>query len=370
MIELLRSRLGHADAPVGTILHIGAGRGRELEIYSQVAAQQIVLVEPDPNAVAGLKQKTSGHENVTVMALAISEATGLNRLHVMNVPDFNSLRVPCPSLKKTFPDLRVVKELDTDVINMSTLLDRLPVKLAGPQNWLVVEAPGEEFQIIEALKKNGRLEAFQNIFIRGGRQVYFEGSQNAQSVKQKLEQVGYGCDPQQDLSVPDWPCYYLRLAPPKIRISQLKNQLQKANDIITQSNADVLEARKSAATLAEKNVALEAKTAQATAQAVDAGEILKKSIKEKDQKIAATQKELEASRRLLALAASDLNDLQQRYKQTLAVKAKQEDLLFQLSKRLDAASQYLHLLADEGTGPGEPDVAQLGGPDQPIEKSS
>ena len=48
MLAFLSNILGNMEKSLGIAVHIGAGVGRELEIYDEMNFSQVIAVEPDP----------------------------------------------------------------------------------------------------------------------------------------------------------------------------------------------------------------------------------------------------------------------------------------------------------------------------------
>ena len=98
------------------IIHLGAGRGQEIDEYLKMGAGKIVLVEADPEMARTLMRRTSDLSEVKVVQAAISSKDGKALLKVFNLKAFNSLRSPTV-LQELFPGLRLLREIGVNALN-------------------------------------------------------------------------------------------------------------------------------------------------------------------------------------------------------------------------------------------------------------
>ncbi|MBV1863503.1 MAG: hypothetical protein KUG74_03620, partial [Rhodobacteraceae bacterium] len=248
---MLRDHLTLGTAPVGLMVHIGAGLCDVLDIYLDATPEKIILIEPNPEAVEELAAEIQEHSVVNLIAAAISENDGRAHLRVLNFADLSSLRVPT-GLIDLLPGVRVVNEPMVDTLSFNSLRQQLPEISADKANWLVIEAPGEELTIAKALLETQSTELFQNIILRCSQTVTFEGSAPAPEVLQVLRSAGYKLENSWVGEDPDWPYFQLHLDAVAIENTRLKAQnaeIQK-NMLARTKERDAASAEKTA--LAEK----------------------------------------------------------------------------------------------------------------------
>lgn len=190
-------------APLGHVLHIGAGQGGDLSAYLDAGAQAVTLVEPDPEALVHLRQLAKDDPRVTVIGAAISVDQDAAGLHRFNFPDLNSLR-PTETLEALFPGL---EELGCEPVPLQTpsaLLSVLEMP-AGQAHVLVIEAPGEAMSILQALAKADLLQQFSGVSIHGSAKVRYRDEEPIGKIASWLRTVGFP-DAQEDASEdPDFP---------------------------------------------------------------------------------------------------------------------------------------------------------------------
>lgn len=185
MEQHLISALHRVD---GTILHLGAGECRELEAYLETGAEQIVLVEPAPEAAEALRQRAQYEPRVKVIEAAVADQEGDANLHRYNVTGLATLHPP-----KTPPDqwpaLREIVQLHVKAFNLAQLLTQVTLA-EDKQHWLVIETPGEEKQVLRALREHGVPQQFAHLSLTLG-SLTPEMEQARPVLLQTLEKIGY-----------------------------------------------------------------------------------------------------------------------------------------------------------------------------------
>jgi FkbM family methyltransferase len=172
----------------GTILHLGAGECRELASYLETSAEQIVLVEPDPELALALRKRTAAEPRVKVIEAAVANQAGEAKLHRYNVTGQATLH-PLKALPIQWPGLRDVAQLQVRAMDVAELLKQAALA-EGKQHWLVIEAPGEEHQVLRAIGKPGASQRFAYLSLTiGGLTPQVE--QTRPLLLQTLEVGGY-----------------------------------------------------------------------------------------------------------------------------------------------------------------------------------
>ncbi|WP_376695206.1 class I SAM-dependent methyltransferase [Wenzhouxiangella sp. EGI_FJ10305] len=236
-MDWIEDQLNHARTPE-TIVHLGAGLCRELPHYVSSGAGRIVLLEPNPEALPELRQRTSGHDDVEVLPMAVSAEEGKKALRIYNYPDLSSLRRPT-GLFQLLPGLQQTRQAIVDVIRA----DKLPAQLGlegSEDNWLVIDTPGEESAIVSALAQHAQLHHFDRIIIRAGADIYYDGAATAEELAGNLEKLGYYREGADDSADGDWPRSHLRLNAKAIECRRLRRE----NEFLAQENKRLKEQTK------------------------------------------------------------------------------------------------------------------------------
>ena len=387
-----------SDGPLsrGVVIHIGAGLCEELSSYLEAGFEAIYLVEPNADSLAQLQPRLAGYGHIHVFPLAVSTETGRAALHVLNFADLSSLRQPT-ALKQILPGAHIIEDRQVDTDTLESVLELVPGLSAQKHNMLVLEAPGEETAILEALAQSGLRDCFQSLVVRCSLEPYFEGESSIKTVLPALEAIGYSLESRDYDSDPDWPLYIFRLdavrleteklnaeiVTLKAQTGNLNEQLASARAQLARMQHEASETRKGLEeqlaaraaeleTRAETVETLKAQLArmQHEASARDAelvvyrekenslqaqlreaqskaDEVSKEHADELQKLEQTLQRDLAVALRLQALARSDQQDLQQRFAALQAEKDQQEALLVKVTQKLGSAAKHLHQLAQQ-----------------------
>ncbi len=260
-----------------TIIHIGAGHCNELEAYLASNAQRILLIEPIPALAAKLAKQAQAHRNVAVREAAITADPAHNQLQEYNLQDASSLRA-ATGLKRLFPGLKTLRTHSVQTLTPEQLLGEIALEPGQPAK-LVIQAPGEEQAILQALIASDQLKAFSHLNLTANPEPFYEGSVAAEASLAMLADYGYIMidHNQQD---PDWPSWELQRNPLKDRITELESQNRQLKSQQTQAAKD-LEAARNAA--------------EQTTQALAAKEQAEKEARQQLEQLSARQAEQQRS---------------------------------------------------------------------------
>lgn len=207
---------------INAIVHIGAGRGRELNDYLASPAQQIILVEPNPRLVAELRRLGEADARIRVVEAAVSNSSADNLLQEYNLPDVNSLYT-ATGLRQLFPGLRLLGQLPVSTLTGQELLDHCA--LEGEDNTLIIEAPGAELAIIETLTEAGGIDKFSRIAINCAEEPLYDSPSHAGAVLKLLQEQGFDLVHRDDTD-PDWPNWVLHRNALKQKFTAVTMQYQ------------------------------------------------------------------------------------------------------------------------------------------------
>ncbi|WP_444989138.1 hypothetical protein [Halomonas mongoliensis] len=133
----------------GTILHVGAGECLEWETYLGTPAEQIVLVEPDPELAQALRERASTQPRVQVIEAALAHQEGGATLHQYSLQGQSTLH-PLPVQPLRWPGLKATSQVEVKALALNELLQSLALG-NDKMHWLLLDVPGELLQALEAL---------------------------------------------------------------------------------------------------------------------------------------------------------------------------------------------------------------------------
>jgi FkbM family methyltransferase len=217
---------------VDTLVHLGAGRCSELDDYLALQPGQVLLVEADPQLAAALQKRTKDLPQVQVICAAVAGEGGPATLYRFNLPDANSLHAPS-GLLEIFPGLKTVERLSIEAVSPVVFLEPLGLKVEQ-ENCLVIDLPGEELPVLQALLRAERLHLFSSIQLHCGRETLYEESEPASRVLHWLKEQGFDVIAENDSLDPDRPSWTLERNTLQLRNRELSRQVQALQEKLQQ----------------------------------------------------------------------------------------------------------------------------------------
>ncbi len=197
------------DDPLDAVIHLGAGYCREMDAHLASGAARIVLVEANPEIAAELRLQFAAAPRIAIIEAAVAGKGGPAKLRVYNFANVSSLRTS-ETLFSLYPGLRLVREISVNAVSAVEFLKDLSLK-RGDANHLVIDTPGEQGAIVEALSSAGVLALFSLVTVQGEAKTPYDGAKNAPAVKKALEKSGFDIVSEGD--DPDRPRYVARPNP-------------------------------------------------------------------------------------------------------------------------------------------------------------
>lgn len=210
------------------ILHIGAGACTELPHWQRAGAQRIVLVEPNPELLPELRRRTQGMEQVEIIEAAVAPEAGRGNLLLFNFPLLNSLREPS-GLEQVLPGIRELGQATVDLLTMQDLLENVGME-EDQDNWLVLDAPGQEAEILEQIEQSDQLRAFSRILLTAGSDELYKRAVPAETLLARMNDYGFERAGGTDRSDTDWPREHLAFQPLALECRELKALLQEVEN--------------------------------------------------------------------------------------------------------------------------------------------
>ncbi|NJM37438.1 MAG: glycosyltransferase [Akkermansiaceae bacterium] len=175
-----------------TVVHIGAGRCREMEDYCRLGAETIVLIEPLERHISYLRELES--PQILVKQMAVSETGGdCHTFICRNVRDVSSrseeLYLAKPvHLLEWKPAMDVAKEQEVKTCTLAELISE--TALSCGNHLLVLEIQGFEQAILQTTPQE-MLRKFEWIALRLSEQPIFDGGTTRSSAAALMSGLGY-----------------------------------------------------------------------------------------------------------------------------------------------------------------------------------
>ncbi|WP_299421870.1 hypothetical protein [uncultured Shimia sp.] len=175
-----------------TIIVIGAGHGDQLASYLCEGTRRVYLVDPDPECGQSLRAHAKTDDRLTIIPVAVAgntQKSSYGVMHFWNNAAFNGLRQG-DGLLNYFPGIRKVSTATVEVLGVKDLFQR--VELAdGRSNTLVLEAMGENLEIIRQLIALSLLDSFNQVALSVSQEKLFDTDESAETCLMLVQSAGF-----------------------------------------------------------------------------------------------------------------------------------------------------------------------------------
>jgi FkbM family methyltransferase len=189
MLALLPNILSHSNEPIGTVLHIGAGVGSELETYRKLNCENVVAIEPDAALYKKLSAKAKRFNNVETIQSWIGDKSTKTEAQIFANPRFNSL-LPAGTLLDHFENLKQPKVIKVSTLSLSEFLSSKRSLDQSKKNILVVEAQGFEVKLLQACE-TPLLQHFSVIVVRTSETSLYQDGANVEQLSTCLREKSF-----------------------------------------------------------------------------------------------------------------------------------------------------------------------------------
>lgn len=309
----------------GLVLQIGTGGNAQLVHYTQKGFRDIIIVEPNPEYSADLSATAAGYDHIQVINAVLDEGGEKRLFNILNFPEFSTLKDPI-GLTALLPGIKVAETVLVDTISPVEVAALLSSPHPDHTDILVINVPGSEADILEAVLATQDLGRFGYLIVRCPREVYFEGAVAGPELTQRLTAQDFALLDCYNHDDPDWPVYLFQRDVSAIKIRGSQKQVKSLQGNLEAKAAALTEAQDQCEDLQSK---LDAATQ--TAQ-----------VAESKQKI--QHSDLSLALRMQTVARNDQQELQGRYNSLCHEKEKLEQLLIKLTQKLGNAADHLRLM--------------------------
>jgi hypothetical protein len=149
--------------------------------------------------------------------------SGAAIFHRYHLPGTGGLH-PATGLLQLFPGLKVLEQVGIEALGAATLLEPLQLT-AQRENLLVIDLPGEELPVLQALWEAKQLHLFSQVKLHCGREPLYEGAEPAARILCWLQENGFDLLSEDAPHDPDFPCWTLQRNALQLRNLELAQQL-------------------------------------------------------------------------------------------------------------------------------------------------
>ena len=194
-------------ADAGTLLLVGLRAGDGLDSPVMRPADCLIVVEPDGTRPGPALRAATAVGGVMLHEAALGVIGSQAVLHRMNFPMLDSLRPPGPALFMLYPGLQEIARRPVPVITPAAVLG--PAASVLRPLHVVIDCPGSEQDILDALRADGLLGVVDRIEMRCGVEAFHDGAASRDALESQLIAAGFdvsaGTAGLQTEDDPDWP---------------------------------------------------------------------------------------------------------------------------------------------------------------------
>ena len=221
------------------VVVIGAGQGRDLPALLHRKPARLVLLEPQPRWADLLRRQLAEHSGTDVLECALDQESGTSTLKVFNFPELSSLQ-PDPALVSLLPGARQMLELPVSTRSLADLAKQLELD-PGPNNWLIVDAPGIEASVLAGLEDPDLRRFFGHVVLRSARSGPRDNSTDIEHLAKAFRRREYAMLGDVDFSDGDWPRLHLQYVSHTARQKELGAELrtiqERARELLADKDA-------------------------------------------------------------------------------------------------------------------------------------
>jgi len=208
-------------ARIGTILQIGQG---DAAAALATGAAAVVAALPGPLAGADLQALAAAEPRLVLHRAAVAAQPGQAQFQLFNFAALSGFSAPAPALKELYPGLSVTARPEVELMALNQLIEAMPQNPQGAEV-LILDQPGSEAQLLEALLDGPAAERFAHVLLRAGVEALYADSRPLPDLTARLEAAGYRIDGQA-LDDPDLPIMHFRLEPLTLELRRVREQAQ------------------------------------------------------------------------------------------------------------------------------------------------
>lgn len=356
-----------SDSGNGSVLAVtwdgGVRLGNLLKLFPKNRPQTILLDPFTPE-----NSETSANPDIHHIAAIPASEAGEAELRRYSLPGLCSLRPASAALTSLFPGLRETGHKTVSLIASRELM-AMAADLPKPIR-LVIDTPGAELDVLQAIEQAGLLRHVTAIQLRCGIETFFAQSADSREVLSWLEERFFRVSEKNE-SDTDWPEFLLLRDPLTERIEEPTATLETVSKERDKALAAGEAATKHEAELKDRQNRIDAlrdEVLRLRETLITAEERTTRAEMDRDQ----ARKDLGMGLRNAAGLRQDYCDLRDKYALLLNEKNNLEQLILQLTPRLQEAAEHLRHFSDPVTG-----RAELQGPkkakstrQKPVKRSS
>lgn len=185
LIDFRQLFLRHNIKPKG-VLHIGANRGEEADVYNELGIEKVIWIEGNPELEEKLKQNVNRFPGHVWMIKCISDIDGESQLHISNNGSQSSSLLELGTHKTAHPEVFFEKDIPVKTYRIDTLLKS--ENISG-FDFLNIDLQGME---LKALKGMGDLlHQFKWAYLEVNKEELYKGCALVNEIDDYISRFGF-----------------------------------------------------------------------------------------------------------------------------------------------------------------------------------
>lgn len=287
------------------LFYLGAGQGERAEACKQrYQPTHTVLVDGQAHAEGRLDSV----QQASVKRVWVTHDGQPATFYHYNLAEFDGLR-KASALKELFPNLKLKSSEDVETVAVHKLVGETLADQGGNNHVLVIDIPGQELALLQALAEHELIQRFEYIEVVTCQEAWFDGVNVTTEAAAQLKEYGFKAVTATLDDDPDFPV-----------LAVYRDAVAEENRVLKERLKQLEEAQKQ---LEEANKAKQA--------LIERAEKLQKQLTEEQDLAKAKSKEFEAQKQQLETEKQVLQEEKQ----------KQDNWVASLKKQLEEAQQAI-----------------------------
>ena len=250
------------------LIYIGAGRGEKIEqLTRHFQVSQADLIEGQAPLVDALATRLEKEAVIRCQQAWVSADGHDATFYHYNLPEFDGL-LKASGLKELFPNLKLRGSETVATVAVTELVERLLAANSGNDHILVLDVPGQELALLQALATAKLHRRFGHVEVVTCQEQWFEGVSTSAETQAALQAIGFTSVPANLTDDPDFPVFAGERDAVAEENFELREQVTKLTAELADAQAmnaklsdDLAAAEQQLAQEREKNEALRAENA-------------------------------------------------------------------------------------------------------------
>lgn len=171
------------------VLHIGANKGEEANVYFRLGIRKVIWIEGNPELMWALNNEIKQYAGQIAFNYCVGEVEEQRPFHIANNGGQSSSVLNLGTHRNEHPDVHYTHSIDVDIRRLDNLFLDGSIPLTSDYDFLNVDLQGFD---LEAIKGMGQfLEGFKWAYVEVNKSDVYEGCAQLPEVEAYLKEFGF-----------------------------------------------------------------------------------------------------------------------------------------------------------------------------------